>query len=140
MNATDRIADEFDRLNALSPARLAKRTLAERVVRHVVATRCEIDMGGFASVYEQLLGPAELDVLITGLERIREKRLATQFRRGVDLLEADGFYGHGNWKKVSADVKKQIDAIGERVGSRLWDLDEKLSKLLDEEAATRPAR
>lgn len=139
MCATDRIADEFDRLNALSPSRLAKRPLAEQVVRHVVATRCEIDMGGFASVYEQLLAPAEFDVLITGLERIREKRLAIQFRRGVALLEAEGFYGHRDWKKVSAKVRKQIDAIGERVGSRLWDLDGKLEKLLDDGPAARPA-
>lgn len=139
MDATDRIAEEFDRLNALSPSRLAKRSVAEQVVRHVVATRCEIDMGGFASVYEQLLARAEFEVLIAGLERMREKRLATQFRRGVALLEADGFYDHKDWKKVSAKVRKQIDAIGERVGSRLWDVDGKLAKLLDDGTAARPA-
>ena len=60
-------------------------------------------------------------------------------RRGLGLLKADGFYGHMSWTKVSPHVKAEIIAIGDRVGSRLWDLDEKLAALLDDEAAARPA-
>jgi len=140
MDASDQIVDVFDRLNALSPSRLAARSFAERFVWYVVATRCEIDINGFASVYEQLLGQAELDLLIDGLQRIGEKRLAAQFHRGVELLEKDGFYGHREWKRVSARVKKQIGVIGERVGSRLWDLDENLANLLNVNSGARRSK
>jgi hypothetical protein len=139
MNATDRIVEEFDRLVALGRDGVAKRPLAERIVYYVVATRCEIDINGFASVYEQDLSPAELEVLIHGLQRIGEAELAAEFRRGFESLDSDGFYGHMNWNKVSPTVKAEIDAIGERVGPRLWDLDEKLAALLDDDAATWPA-
>lgn len=54
-NATDRIAEEFNRLVALGPDVVATRSRAEQIIFYVVATRCEIDINGFASVYEQLL-------------------------------------------------------------------------------------
>ena len=139
MDATDRIVEEFNRLVALGRDGVATRPLAERTVYYVVATRCEIDIDGFASVYEQDLNPAELEVLINGLQRIGEAELAEEFRRGFEALSSDGFYGHMNWNKVSQTAKAQIHAIGERVGPRLWDLDEKLVTLLDENAADRPA-
>jgi hypothetical protein len=139
MDATDRIVEEFDRLVALGRDGVATRSLAERIVYYVVATRCEIDIDGFASVYEQDLNPAELEVLINGLRGIGEGELAAEFRRGFEALESDGFYAHLNWNKVSPDVKAEIDAIGERVGPRLWELDEKLAALLNDDAAARPA-
>jgi hypothetical protein len=135
MDATDRVAEEFDRLVALGRDGLATRPLAERIVYHVVATRCESDINGFASVYEQDLKPAELEVLINGLQRIGEAELAAEFRRGYEALESDGFYRHMNWKKLSPAVKAEIDEIGKRVGPRLWDLDEKLAALLDDDTA-----
>ena len=139
MDATDRIVEEFDRLVAMGRDGVAARPLGERVVYYVVATRCEIDIDGFASVYEQDLSPPELEVLINGLQRMGEAKLAAEFRHGFELLDSDGFYGHMNWNKVSPTVKAEIDAIGERVGPRLWDLDEKLAALLDDDAAARPA-
>lgn len=139
MNATDRIIKAFDRLVAIGRDGMAARPFAEQIVYYVVATRCEIDVNGFASVYEQGLSPAELEVLISGLERMGAADVAASMRRGLGLLKADGFYGHMNWTKVSPHVKAGIDVIGERVGSRLWDLDEKLAALLDDEAAARPA-
>jgi len=139
MDATDRIVEEIDRLVALGRDGVAARPLSEQIVYYVVATRCEIDIDGFASVYEQDVNPAELEVLINGLRRIGEAELAADFRRGLELLEMDGFYTHMNWNKVSLLVKAEIDAIGERVDQRLWDLDEKLAALLDDDAAARPA-
>ncbi len=53
MDSRNRIVEEFDRLVALGRRGVASRPLAERVVYYVVATRCEIDIDGFASVYEQ---------------------------------------------------------------------------------------
>jgi hypothetical protein len=138
-DATNRIVEEFERLVALGRDGVVTRPLAERIVYYVVATRCEIDIDGFASVYEQALDAAEIKALIDGLERIGEAELAAEFRRGFELLESDGFYIHMNWNKVAPGVRADIDAIGERVGPRLWDLDEKLAALLDDEASARPA-
>lgn len=131
MDATDRIVEEFDRLVAIGRSGVAKRPIAERIVYYVVATRCEIDINGFASTYEQDLNPGEIAILVDGLNQIGEKRLASQFQRGFELLEASGFYKHQNWNEVSDSVKSEIDAIGERIGDQLWDLDEKLAGLLD---------
>ena len=114
MDATDRIAQEFDRLVALGRSGVAPRSAAERIVYYVVATRCLIDIGGFASVYEQDLNPAEVAILVDGLNEIGEKRLARELQRGFELLKADGFYAHMNWSKVSASVKAEIAAIGQR--------------------------
>jgi len=139
MDATDRIVEEFNRLVAIGRDGVAARSLPERIVYYVVATRCEIDIDGFASVYEQDLNPAELELLISGLERIDEADVAAQFRRGFEALKADGFYAHINWNKVSPDVKAEIDAIGEHIGPSLWNLDEKLAALLDDDTAARPA-
>jgi hypothetical protein len=136
MDAIHRIIEEFDRLVALGGDAVAARPLAERVIYYVVATRCEIDINGFVSVYEQLLTPAELEMLISGLQRIGEAELAAEFRRGFQLLESDGFYGHMSWKKVAPAVKAEIKAVGGRVGARLWDLDDKLASLLGDDAAT----
>jgi hypothetical protein len=137
MDATDRIVEEFNRLVALGRDGVARRPAAERIVYYVVATRCEIDIDGFASVYQQDLNPAELAILVDGLNQVGEKELAREFGRGFDLLNADGFYGHMNWNRVSESVKAEIDAIGERIGDRLWGLDEKLATLLEDAAGRR---
>ena len=132
MNASNRIAVEFERLVALGRNGVALRPMEERIVYYVVATRCEIDFDGFASVYEQDLSATELEILVEGLDRIGESALATEFRRGYELLKAEGFSNHMNWNKVLSSVKSKIDAIGERVGDRLWELDDKLAGLLDQ--------
>ena len=131
MNAAERIVEEFDRLVALGRSGVAICPPAERIVYYIVATRCEIDIDGFASVYEQDLNSTELGILVDGLNQISEGELASEFHRGFELLEADEFYEHLNWNKVSDSVKAEIDAIGKRIGDQLWDLDEKLVLLLD---------
>lgn len=132
MNSTDRIVEEFNRLVALGRDRVATRPTADRVVYYVVAARCEIDIDGFASVYEQDLNPRELAILIDGLSQIGESDLAGEFLRGFELLKQDGFYEHMNWNRLSDTTKGEIEAIGERVGDRLWALDDKLAALLDD--------
>lgn len=131
MDATDRIAEEFDRLVIMGRDGVAQRPVSERIVYYVVATRCLIDIDGFASVYEQDLNPTEIATLIGGLSQIGETELADAFSRGFELLKHDGFYKHMNWNMVSDPVKSEIEMIGTRVGDRLWSLDDKLSTLLD---------
>jgi hypothetical protein len=131
MDATNRIIEEFDRLVALGPSGLAKRPIPERIVFYVVATRCETDINGFASVYQQGLDPTELAILVDGLEQIGENELASEFRRGFELLKLNGYYDHMNWNKLLDSARVEIEVIGKRVGDRLWDLDAKLAALLD---------
>jgi hypothetical protein len=130
--ATDRIVDEFDRLVAIGQERMPEQSYPERAMYFIVATRCEIDMEGFESVYEQAFTAAELDILIDGLRTIGENNLADEFSEGLELLKKVGFYDHKNWHLVPAEVKERINEIGNGVGDRLWDLDEKLVALLEE--------
>jgi hypothetical protein len=132
MDASFRIADEFDRLIAIGLEGLHKCSFAERAVFWIVSTRCEIDMNGFSSVYEQLLGKEEGKVMVEGLRRIGEAGLAQAFERGMELLRGEGFYSHLNWGRVASDVREKVERIEDEVGDRLWDLDEKLVRMLEE--------
>lgn len=46
MDATDRVAAEFDRLVAMGRAGVALRPITERYLYYIVATRCDIDIAG----------------------------------------------------------------------------------------------
>lgn len=131
MDATDRIIEAFNRLVAVGRDGVAARPANEQIIYYVVATRCEIDISGFSSVYEQDLNPTQISILVDGLNRIGENDLADVFNRGFQLLKLDGFYEHMDWNKVSNAVKSEIDLIGLLVGDRLWALDRKLALLLD---------
>ena len=131
MDAADQIVELFDRLVELEPDERAARPLEEQIIFLVVAARGEIDINGFASVYEQLLGPVDLALMAGGLDHIGERELAEEFCKAHALLESDGFYRHGDWAKVSTGTKLEIDRIGSRVGDRLWELDVKLLTLLE---------
>jgi len=133
VNAGDRIAKEFDRLLAMGKERAAKMSAAEQVVWVLVLARCEKDMNGFESVYEQALKEQDLKTLVKGLRKIGERRLAKEFASSHELLQKDGFYGHYNWNKVPKKTKQQILDSGDRIGDQLWQLDEKLVSLLDGE-------
>jgi hypothetical protein len=135
LDAADRIAEEFDRIIALRRSGIPTLTASERIVWYVVSTRCEIDINGFESVYEQHLDPSELAILVDGLNQIGEKDLASEFQRAFELLKADCFYDHMNWSKISDSVKNDIKAVGKNVEDQAWDLDEKLVALLDGTAA-----
>jgi hypothetical protein len=138
MDPTDRIASEYDRLVAMGRDGVASCPQSERFVFCAVSTRCEIDINGFDSVFEQGLTADELLILIDGLNLIHEPHLALEFRRGFDLLDAQGFYQHLNWNHVAQEAKNEIDAIGDRVGDQLWQLDDKMAKLLDGTAEVKP--
>lgn len=131
MDATERIAIEFDPLNKLGRDALVTRLKAERIVCYVVYARCAIDIGGFASLYEQEFSKGEIEFLIDGFDCVAEHDLANHFRHCYDLLNRNGFYEHMDWNRVSNVVKEEVESIGAQIGERLWVLDEKLAKLLD---------
>ena len=131
MDATERIAIEFDRLNKLGRTVLVSRPKAERIVCYVVSARCAIDIGGFAVVYEQEFSKGEIEFLIDSFECIAEYDLANHFRHCHNLLNKDGLYEHMDWNRVSNVVKDKLETTGTQIGEQLWALDDKLAKLLD---------
>jgi hypothetical protein len=139
MDATDRIVQEFNRLLAIGQEQMPSRSFAERSVYYIVAARCEKDMEGFESIYSQAFSEAELVILIEGLRAVGEEKMASGFAQGLKLLRQDGFLGHGDWRKVSEDVRRKLQKIGEGIGDRLWDLDAKMIMLLDSGSATPPS-
>ena len=135
ISAGQRIVDEFDRQVALGREKMAHEPYAARVVNVVVTVRCEKDMEGFDSIFEQALTADELQLLAEGLKRLGEAALAKEFAGVLKALKEDGVYKHMNWNKVSDTVKRKIELAEERIGDELWDLDEKLAALLDENPA-----
>jgi hypothetical protein len=140
--ASQRIGEVYDDLLSSSAARqIPNRPYAERVLWYVVLARCEADINGFASVYQQAFEPLEMENLIDGLRTLEENELADEFARGYELLKLEGYYDHRIWSRISPSADKLIDEIGEKIGDRLWDLDVKMVELLNaEQAAADPER
>lgn len=134
MDASQRIAEEFDRLISLGPEAIPTFNIAEQAVYYIVMTRCNIDMGGFSTIYEEYLKQKELEILIRSLQQIAEPQLATEFQHGLELLQAVGFYSHSDWDELTPEIQTEIDTIGERVGDKLWKLNSKLVALLESKA------
>jgi hypothetical protein len=130
-----RVSDRFNaliiRLKAADPRSLPPE---DRTIFYIVATRCEIDIGGFASVFDQLLDEDEVRFLIEALEGMAENSLAGDFRAALDLLLQAGFYEDPATVCYDLDDEAQdrLKGIGKRIqaGQRLWDLDEALERFV----------
>jgi hypothetical protein len=134
-NASQRICEVYDELvSSAASGQLSARTLAERIVWYVVLARCEKDINGFASVFEQGFNASEMDNLINGLRLLGDTTSANEFARGHDLLKVCGFYEHRDLRKISG-AKELLGQIEENIGDRLWDLDVKMVALLDADKA-----
>jgi hypothetical protein len=78
----------------------------------VVGVRCQMDMGGIQSIFDQLLrDKLTIDFFITGLRQLDEPWLADAFTRAAAQ------------RRVALR-----ESIGEEIrqSNRLWELDEKL--------------
>lgn len=140
LEASKRIGEVFNRMLPFGRNAIANRSYAERVVWFVVIARCEKDMNGFASVFEQAFEPSEMESLIDGLRGLDENNLAAEFARGHELLKRHGFYDHRDLKRV-AGAEELIAQMDENIGDQLWDLDVKMAALLDiEQAGSDPER
>ena len=132
---SQRIADHFDELVRKTPGG-PPWSHGDEVVWHVVSTRCEIDMNGFASVFEQCLDRNDVAFLITAFEELEEPDLARAFAAAQSLLFDAGFDAmRMNCADLPADVQERLSAIGASIvkGNRLWGIDGKLVRLLDRE-------
>ena len=132
---SQRIADHFGELVRRTPSGPSW-SHGDEVVWHVVSTRCEIDMNGFASVFEQCLDRNDVAFLVAALEELEEPELARAFAAADRLLFDAGFNAaRMNCADLPADVQKRLSAIGASIveGNRLWGIDAKVVRLLDRE-------
>jgi hypothetical protein len=105
----------------------------EQIIWYLVATRCEIDMEGLASVFDQLLKEKELLFFIAALGELEEPELAAAFLRAHAALKRVGFYerSHAMCHQFPSELKEELDAIDRELssGNKLWELDKKLVQL-----------
>lgn len=136
MDASSQIADRFSEISEKCGESARPTDLPEndRIIWYVVATRSEMDMGGFESVFDQLLTEDELLFLIASLERLGEPKLASTFRRVHGALKQAGFYDapgrmcHEFGPKLEAVLAKAEAFLQD--DQCLWELDPKLAALL----------
>lgn len=107
----------------------------DRIIYYVISTRCEMDMNGFDSVFDQLLTEDELQFLIEALVELKSPVLANLFERARSRLKAAGFFddeatmvsdletldGRGLLDDVEASLREN---------NTLWEMDEKLVRLI----------
>ena len=82
----------------------------DRAIFYLLSIRCEIDMNGFDSVFDQLLTEPELLFSIGVLERLGFNTLADAFRQAHSILRDNGFYGDDSKMKSS-------DWTGDKTGT-----------------------
>ena len=112
----------------------------DRTIYWIIATRCEMDMNGFDSVFNQLLSKTNLQLLIRSLADLDETKLSQCFQRAQQRLDSVGFFDDDQmmlWDLTDqlteveflADIEDQI-----RENDRLWELDDKLAALISQQA------
>lgn len=127
----EKISDRFNTIIRLCDknGRPSHLTYADRAVFYIVSVRCEMDINGFSSVFEQLLTRDELDFLIAALERLSESGLAATFGKARQLLKDVGFmYGESRITDCPLKIIESFDEIERniRLNDRLWRFDDKL--------------
>jgi len=106
----------------------------DKIIWYVVATRCEMDMEGFESIFDQLLTEDELLYLIASLDELREPAMAEAFRRAHSALRRVGFYDrpdrmcHEFGPELEAELA-EVEAFFDS-DQKLWSLDQKLAALI----------
>lgn len=107
---------------------------ADRIVWYIVSTRCEMDMEGFSSAFEQLLSEQELLFLIQSLRAIDAPDLAGAFDECHGLLKRAGFYDQPGvlLQELAPSIQESLDTVGRQLQAEdeLWKLDDKLVKLI----------
>lgn len=112
------------------PSNLSKH---EQIFYYVVATRCEMDMNGFDSVFDQLLDQDAIQFLVDSLNDLGATQLADLFEAACMRLDNVGFFDDDSARVidfVSDDQTEILEDIEEQVrkDDALWALDEKTGK------------
>jgi len=140
--AAEIISDRFETISARCgpsgrPTALPRN---EQTIWYVVATRCDIDMGGFASVLDQLLTESELLFLVEVLAELGEPELSSAFQRTHVVLAHAGFYRGPSrmYQDLDPSVQARLETIATsiEVNAGLWGLDDRLAQLPIDTAST----
>jgi hypothetical protein len=107
----------------------------DNAIYWIVGTRCESDINGPESIFEQFFSDnLEVDHFISILLKLDEGELANQFKSVANLLNKNAFWTEAkrDMRNLPTDQAKIIlDILNQISDSQiLWDLDEKLGKLL----------
>ncbi len=110
----------------------------DQIIYYVVSTRCEMDMNGFDSVFDQLLTENELGLLVEALNDLRLPQLAASFDDARSRLRNAGFFDDDSIM-VSDLENDEIEFLADieeviRSNDSLWNLDDRLAALIDAKA------
>ena len=138
MDASQQLAQYFEllieRCNLDPSARPYNLPRHDQIIFYVISTRCEMDMNGFDSIFDQLLTEHELRLLIDALHELGADELAESFRQAHARLEDAGFFADDSMTVSDLDNDKSgfLDDIEAdiREHDSLWDLDERLVELI----------
>ena len=142
MDAPTRVAayfeDLIERCNRSGQGRPTSLPAHDQYIFYVISTRCEMDINGFGSVFDQLLEESEISVLITALNELGCTTLSDAFSTAHDRLAEAGFFDDDEMMVCDLAMENGgfLDDIEETVrnSNLMWDLDNSLAKLLPEEA------
>jgi len=125
----------IERCNETENARPDGLSHNDRIIFYVISVRCEIDINGLESVFDQLLSERELSFLIDALNELENPGLAKIFSEAHTRLKESGFYT--DTEKSVSDLTPEsesglLDDLEERLqkNDELWELDEKLSSMM----------
>ena len=142
MDASTRVAayfeDLIERCNRNGQGRRTSLPERDQYIFYVLSTRCEMDINGFESVFDQLLEQSEITILITALNELGCTTLANEFATARDRLADVGFFDDEEMMvcDLATDSGGFLDDIEEsvRTCNLMWELDDSLAKLLPDEA------
>src|SRR5690606_16730214 len=97
MDASQQLAKYYDslieRCNRDPSARPNNLPKHDQIIYYAISTRCEMDMNGFDSVFDQLLTENEIRLLVDALNELGAARLAESFNQAYSRLRDAGFFG-----------------------------------------------
>lgn len=138
MDASQKLAEYFDtvveRCNGDPSGRPIHLPKHDQIIYYVISTRCEMDMNGFDSVFDQLLTENELCLLINALNQLGAPQLAGSFDQARLRLRNAGFFDSDSTtvSDLGEDDIGFLDDIERdiRNNDSLWGLDERLAELI----------
>ena len=142
MSPSKYIADRFEKLLETVRENGGNAQLLpdyDRAIFHLICIRCEIDINGFESVFDQLLTEDDLLFSIEALAKIEAYELAGSFRQVHIQLRSIGFYQDPT---ISLEEHRLPDGSGLldiyevliAKDQALWKIDEKLLDLIPYES------
>jgi hypothetical protein len=142
MDASREVAKYFDslieRCNRDPSGRPKNLPKHDQIIFYVISTRCEMDMNGFESVFDQMLDEDELVLLIGALQELEVPELAQSFEKAHARLRAAGFFDDDSMMVSDLDNGGEgfLEDIEEEIRNHdpLWLLDDRLAELIPKDA------